>query len=255
MLRKGETPAHLGLGDDCIMPQCEQLLINLYQHWCDGRVHREHARRACEGNAMIAASLPAAHYYISGKPFKQPGVPKELSSKQRAEIATFGRVATRDDEDYSQIQGYSMEQWPLKDESVTGMRVVRPRDSASQRVAAGQLFGVRVPEAKGFMLAAVRWVQMLESGEVMAGLKALPGTPVPVGIRPTGLNAANEKYLQAFILPAVESLKAPDAVILPPGMFKAGRVLEVYAEGAWKIKLADMIERGADFERCTYYGA
>ncbi len=74
-------------------------------------------------------------------------------------------------------------------------------------------------------------------------------------MRNTGLNATNEKYQQAFVLPAVESLKAPDAVILPPGMFKAGRVLEVYAESAWRIKLVDMIERGADFERCTYGGA
>ncbi len=173
LLRKGETPAHLGLGEDCVMPQCEQLLINLYQHWCDGRVNRDHVRRPGTGNCSVAAGLPAAHYYISGKPFKQPGVAKELSSKQRAEIATFGRVATRDDEDYSQIQGYSLEQWQLKDESISGMRAVRPRDSSSQRVAGGQLVGVRVPESKGFLLAAVRWVQLLESGEVMAGLQGL----------------------------------------------------------------------------------
>ena len=51
------------------------------------------------------------------------------------------------------------------------------------------------------------------------------------------------------------SLSAPDTVILPPGMFKAGRVLEVFAESGWKIKLVDLIERGADFERCTYGGA
>jgi hypothetical protein len=32
-------------------------------------------------------------------------------------------------------------------------------------------------------------------------------------------------------------------------------VLEVLAESAWQIKLGDIIERGADFERCTYGGA
>jgi hypothetical protein len=37
-------------------------------------------------------------------------------------------------------------------------------------------------------------------------------------------------------------------------MFKAGRVLEVYADRAWQIKLIDIVERGADFERCTYGG-
>ena len=255
LLRKGETPAHLGLGEDCTQPGCEQLLINLYQHWCDGRINRDHSRRVGSGTVMAAASLPAAHYYIAGKPFKQPGVSKELTSKQRAEIATFGRIATRDDDDYSHLHGYAMEQWDLKDESVAGMRVVRARDSAGARVSPGQLHAVRAPDAKAFMLMSVRWVQMLESGEVMAGLRAIPGAPQPVGVRNTGLNAASEKYQQAFLMPAVESLKAPDTVIVPPGLFKAGRVLEVFAESGWKIKLADLIERGADFERCTYGGA
>ena len=254
LLRKGETPAHLGLGDDCMMPACEQLLINLYQHWCDGRIVRDHARRPGTGNVLIAGGIAAAHYYISGAPFKQPGVAKELSSKQRAEIATFGRLATRDEEDYSHIQGYSMEQWELRDESISGMRVVRPHDQRGQRVAPGQLFAARAADARSFMLTSVRWVQMLESGEVMAGLKTLPGTPMPIGIRHTGLNAVSEKYQQAFIMPGVESLKSPEAVILPSGLFKAGRVLEVYADQAWQIKLVDIVERGADFERCTYSG-
>jgi hypothetical protein len=255
LLRKGESPAHLGLGEDCTQPGCEQLLINLYQHWCDGRVARDHARRAGSGSVMIAASLPAAHYYISGKPFKQPGVATELTSKQRAEIATFGRIATRDEDDYSHLHGYSMEQWDLKDESLSGMRISRSREASSARVSPGQLFAVRAPDAKGFMLTAVRWVQMLESGDVMAGLRTIPGAPQPVGVRNTGLNATNEKYQQGFLMPAVESLKSRDSVILPPGTFKPGKVIEVFAETAWKIKLAEMIERGPDFERCSYGGA
>ena len=254
LLRKGETPAHLGLGEDCTQPGCEQLLINLYQHWCDGRINRDHTRRLGSGQVLVAAGLPAAHYYISGKPFKQPGVATELTSKQRAEIATFGRIATRDEDDYSHLHGYAMEAWELKDESLGGMRVVRTRDTRGGRVQPGQLYGVRAPDAKGFMLTAVRWVQMLENGEVMAGLRAIPGAPQPIGIRHTGLNAANEKYQQAIMMPGVESLKAPDTVILAPGMFKPGRVLEVYAESAWQIKLANIVERGVDFERCTYGG-
>ncbi|HEX4329176.1 MAG TPA: hypothetical protein VH105_20460, partial [Burkholderiales bacterium] len=80
LLRKGETPAHLGLGEDCMQPGCEQLLINLYQHWCDGRVNRDQVRRQGSGEVLVAATLPAVHYYISGKPFKQPSNAKELTS-------------------------------------------------------------------------------------------------------------------------------------------------------------------------------
>lgn len=254
LLRKGETPAHLGLGEDCTQPGCEQLLIGLYQKWCDGRINRDHARRQGTGDVLMAASLNAVHYYVSGKPFKQPNTQKELTSKQRAEIATFGRIATRDDDEHSVLQGFSMQQWEMRDESLSGMRLVRPRDTRGPRVAPGQLYGVRAADARAFMLTSVRWVQMLESGEVMAGLRAIPGTPQPIGVRNTGLNASNDPYQQALLVPAVESLKSPDSIILAPGMYKAGRVLEVWSERTWQIKLGDIIERGADFERCTYGG-
>ena len=34
LLRKGESPARLGLGEDCAQPSCEQLLVFLYRQWC-----------------------------------------------------------------------------------------------------------------------------------------------------------------------------------------------------------------------------
>jgi hypothetical protein len=34
LLRKGESPAKLALGEDCVQPSCEQLLVFLYRQWC-----------------------------------------------------------------------------------------------------------------------------------------------------------------------------------------------------------------------------
>ena len=255
LLRKGETPVNLGLGEDCVMPHCEQQLITLYQHWCDGRVDRNAARRPSTADALVAVGLEVMHYYLSGKPFKQPGVPIELTSKQRAEIATFGRIATRDDDDFSQIHGYAMEQWQLRDESLAGMRMVRAQAVRGNRIAAGTLLAARPTGAKVFMLGTVRWVQWLTDDQIMAGVRAIPGTPMPVGLRPTGINAAKEKFHQGFLVPAVEMLKTPDSVLMPAGWFKAGKVIEVHSDKPWRITLVDLIERGPDFERCTYGGA
>ena len=33
LLRKGESPARLALGEDCVQPSCEQLLVFLYRQW------------------------------------------------------------------------------------------------------------------------------------------------------------------------------------------------------------------------------
>lgn len=255
LLRKGETPVNLGLGEDCVMPHCEQQLITLYQHWCDGRVDRNAARRPSTSDALVAIGLEVMHYYLSGKPFKQPGVPTELTSKQRAEIATFGRIATRDDDEYSQMHGYSMEQWQLRDESLAGMSMVRAKAVHGHRIAAGTLLAARPAGAKVFMLGTVRWVQWLTDGQIMVGVRAIPGTPMPVGLRPTGINATKEKFHQGFLMPAVEILKTPDSVLMPAGWFKPGKVIEVDSDKPWRITLVDVIERGGEFERCTYGGA
>jgi hypothetical protein len=33
LLRRGESPAKLALGEDCVQPSCEQLLVLLYRQW------------------------------------------------------------------------------------------------------------------------------------------------------------------------------------------------------------------------------
>ena len=256
LLRKGETPANLGLGDDCTMPACEQQLINLYQHWCDGRVDRTQARRPASGDVLAAVGLEVMHYYISGTPFKQPGAgPEQLTSKQRAEIATFGRIATREEDDFSQIQGFAMEQWQLRDESMAGLRLTRAKDVRGQRIAPGTLLAVRAGETKTWMLGTVRWVQWLTGDSIMAGIRAIPGTPAPVALRQAGLNAAKEKFSQGFLAPAVAQLKTPDSVLMPAGWFKPGKVIDVEATTAYRITLIEVLDRGAEFERCTYGGA
>ena len=256
LLRKGESPANLGLGEDCTMPACEQQLIHLYQHWCDGRVDRTQMRRPASGNVLVAVGLEVMHYYVSGKPFKQPGAgPEQLTSKQRAEIATFGRIATRDEEDHSRIQGYAMEQWQLRDESMAGLRMVRAKGVRGQRIAPGTLLAARADGAKAFMLGTVRWVQWLTDDAIMAGLRAIPGAPAPVALRQAGLNAAKEPFVQGFLAPAVEQLKTPASVLMPAGWFKPGKVLEVQGDTAYRITLVELLERGPEVERCTYGGA
>ena len=68
-----------------------------------------HATRS-RRKAQLCAGIPAMHYYISGKIFRQPGEAKELTKAQREEIATFGRIATRQDDEYSMTHGYALEQ-------------------------------------------------------------------------------------------------------------------------------------------------
>jgi hypothetical protein len=252
LLRKGESPARLALGEDCVQPSCEQLLVFLYRQWCQLRTARGPERRRVSDVAQICTGIAAIHYFVSGQPFRQPRGSSALSQQEQAELATFGRVSTREDEKYSTIQGFAVEQWQLVDQSTQGLKVMRKAGESGRRYAHGQLVAVRPSDAKSFLLAQVRWLMNSETGDLYAGLKLMPGLPAAMAARPAGLNAANEKFVPALSLTGVEALNAPPSLILPAGWYKPKRVIDAYVESTVRVRLDGVLERGSDFERVAY---
>ena len=252
LLRKGETPQSLKLGDDCVQPFCEKTLLLLYRQWCEPNNTRDQARSSASNPAQVACSIAGIHHYISGLPFKQPGSARELSSKERQEIATFGRIATRAENDYSQIHGYAVELWMLLDESLTGLRMMRAADKPGMRLTQGQLVGIRPGNSRHFMLCAVRRLLSTREMDITAGVRIIPGVPQAVAVKPTGINAAAEKFIPALALPEVTALRSPASLLLPPGWFRAKRVIEVWHEAPQEVMLTTLLERGVDFERVSF---
>jgi hypothetical protein len=252
LLRKGESPAKLALGEDCVQPACEQLLVFLYRQWCIGKAQRAVERKAADIAAEVCTEIPGIHYYISGRVFKAPAQQGELTQKQREEIATFGHVVTREADDYSAQQGFAVESWQLQDESAQGMRLVRRAAEKGKRLAHGQLIGVRPTSGKQFMIGQVRWLMQGEKGDLHAGVKLLPGLPNAITVRPTGLNVNEDSWVPALYLAAVAALEEPASVIVPAGWYKPKRIVEIHMETTGKAMLTKVIERGSDFERVAY---
>ncbi len=252
LLRKGESPAKLALGEDCVQPSCEQLLVFLYRQWCQARPARASERKRVTDAAQACNDIAAIHYYISGKVFRQPGEAKELTAAEREQIATFGRVSTRDEDDYSVAHGFLLEHWQLLDESTQGLKMVRKAGSPGRRYTNGQLVGLRTADSRSFMLGQVRWLAQSDEGDLYAGVRLMPGLPAATAVRPTGLNVVNAKYAQALSLTAVAALNAPPTLVLPSGWYKPKRVVEVFVESALRVRLLEALERGADYERVSY---
>lgn len=252
MLRKGETPEALGLGEDLSPPSAEQLLLVLHRRWCEDFKPRTSGRRTSVTPAQVCTGLPAMHYFMSGKPFRQPGEVRELTKAQREEIATFGRIATRHEEEHGQLQGFVLEDWTVRDESLGGLRMERPVDGGSGRFVQQQLVAVRPSDAKSFMLGVMRWLSVSQDSVLRAGIQVLPGVPQPIAIRATGLNAVSQSYVQALMLPAVAVLQSPITLVLPAGWYRPKRVIEVYSDKLEQILLTGLIERGTDFERVSF---
>jgi hypothetical protein len=255
-LAEGAPPGELGLGSDCVMPGCAIVLEHAYQRWCKGVPLRKFERRPASGLCNLMGGVDIIHYQLSGKPFEQPGA--ALSSRQHDEIALFGQLATHHVPAFAKEAGFMVEEWRLLeewsqvDESATGLHVTRSLNQPGSRFGSGQLVAARLGQSKQFLLGWIRWVHVDAANTLHAGAHMFPGAPQVAAVRnrSSALNA--EKFRPAFLLPAVPALKLPSRIILPPGMFRADLVVEVFTASLSRCSLLRLLERGSDFECAAY---
>jgi len=250
-LQKGDAPEALGLGDDISATAAEQLLLLVYRLWCEGPRTRASTRRAVTVPAQLCTGLPAMHYYISGKPFRPPVGTQELTKEQGEELATFGRIATRQDDEHSMTHGFVLESWTIREESLEGLRIERGDGGGKGRFVQQQLIAVRPANAKSFILGVLRWLSVSDDFDLRTGVRILPGVVQCVAVRATGLNAMTEKHVQALLLPGVPALQSPATLILPPGWYRSKRIVEVFSDKPEQILLTGVVDRGVDFERLS----
>lgn len=255
LLRAGELPVQIGLGDEFSAAAAETQLIYLYQQWGENGIDRSFQRRASSGEVALVYELAAMHAILEGKPFVSPDDKLEVRGRTIDDFALFGRQAQHlqpAQPSGAPAQLPEPEPWQVIDESALGFRLLR-EVIAGGRLAHHQLLLLRSPAASSWLLATVRWVSQ-EDDELIAGVRVLPGMPQAVAVRATGLSpTGSHKYIPALLLPSVAALQSGPSLVLPTGWFKPGRVVETYCDGEpRRMKMTQLLERGADFERISF---
>jgi len=251
LLRKGETPAELGLGEDVTAALADTMLVMIYRRWCEDKQSRAHPRHGASGTAQTCAGMAAVYFFVTGRAFAAPAGSRPMSTKEHEEMATLGRLATRRDDDPATTPNYPLETWQIRDESASGLRLERVDPRASARLILGQLLGIRLADAKAFLLCTVKWLSVSTEFGLRIGLQILPGVPQGIAIKPAGANAAAEPFVQGFLLPAFAPLQAPETLVTPAGWFKPKREIEI-ADRPGRVRLVEVVDRGADFERVSF---
>ncbi len=253
LLGEGRTPAELQLGDDCVQPACENLLKSLYQRWCKGGAQRGSERQGNDASGRVIFGVEDIHYHLSGgKRLQQPAQHTIADlRREREEMATFGKVQTERTEIDDRPAPPIEDQWLIRDESATGLRLSRPVSAIGARVALGQLAAVEPPGAKHFFLGAVRWVMRDHSDRLQIGAHLMPGPALALPVRVQG-----EPWRHGFMLPPLAARSEPACVVVPTGTFRTDRVIEIRGGGIVKqIVLRRLLERGTDYERASYESA
>lgn len=250
-LGAGVSPQELKLGKNCTQPACELLLRQVYADWCKGgRPANNEASSPCE----LLAGIEAIHFQLSGKPFNPPRQSIYLGKRAHEELATFGHIATRAAEDAAAQPAHASENWQATTaRGVVDLQLRRPLAQPGNTLAAGRLIGVRQQHAPGWQLARINWIASDPgTASLRLGARLLPGTPQAIGVIRSIEGTNKTEHCRGFLLPAMPGLEQVATLLTPTGWFRPDLRLEIKAEPNQKARLTKLLERGADFERCTY---
>lgn len=249
LLKQNQTPEQLGLGNDARQPGCENLLMLLYLQWCRAGTVRQEVRQDAPQPARVCFGIPAAHFHLSGgRDFRQPG---ELTSRERQDLDTYGEIvsnvqnrAAPDDAKFETCQ--------ILNNSTSGFMCLQRNLEGRQRVSHNQFITVGTG-SNNFRTGIVQWRKQEDNGELFFGVRLFPGIPESVAARPANPNSAgSNRYERALLLPKMALPPTSATVILPHDWFESGRIIELYTDHKLILKLVSPLEKGYDFDRCTF---
>lgn len=247
------SPAQAGLGEDCTSGQCRRLLEHLARPWTQARAARKFKRHATSGIARVAAGFEAIHFFVSGKEFVQPESTRVYSRQEFDSLFVFRQMSdpTAQLQINQERQVERPDEWEVVNQSANGFRLMR--SIAGRKVSHGQVLAVCPHDGERYFLAQVTWLMQDRSHGLVAGIAALPGVPQAISARiVSGHTGQGEMYSRAFLLPSVPAVNPDQSLVLPQGWYQAGRIVEIFSETAWRVRLDHVLQEGPDFERVSF---
>lgn len=280
-LSAGASPQELKLGKHCQQPACQRLLQRVYRDWCKGG-HPDNLNLSSTASNSdhdldhtphcdLLTGLDEIHFQLSGRPFQPPRQSIYLGQQAHAELATFGH---RTGQQADQPPAQASERWLLSASDVVKLqlrRVLSVAPADNKPLMPGQLLGLRLAdEAAHWQLACLDWLacasdagsandaDTLHMRVLHAGVRLLPGKPQALTIIRKTDGSPQAEYARGFQLPALPGVAQDASLLLPSGWFRAALCIECIecglqgGERRQRVRLDELLERGANFERCRY---
>ena len=251
-VRNGELPARLGLGEDCRLPHCLDLIETVEKRWAKKDVQRKHERtpsvkvvHVVQGLDDILAQLkPGAKikrkpkgemlgYQVMG--YTVGGSPMEMNSQ--GEDALFEPV---------------LEQWIMENESVSGYGVTF-NPGAHNGLRIGTLIGLKPESTRHFLIGVVRRINKNPSSKTYVGIQTLCQTPIPVQLHTLAGEELARPYAEAVYLLEMPQAQIARSLLVGRTDFEPGRLLQLKAQGkAYTIRLQQSLEEAEDYHRVSF---
>ncbi|MGA0032512.1 MAG: hypothetical protein ACO3HA_04140 [Burkholderiales bacterium] len=243
---KTQTPDKLGLGP-IAREACEKLMLNLNISWLAPGTGRADERKPVSFNVLVSSTIAAMHFNISGKPFSPPDA--GLSSRARFEMAGFERVDGPSVGEAS-MRSRTLETWTVANQSASGILGMCRKPTDSTQLTHNQLLGLVAPNGNTY-LGFVQRLSVDANGAAWLGFRLLRVKAQAVAARESVNDAPYDRALLLEAGPGGE----PPTIIVAPGTWVAGRILDMHDGKPHKIRLTALIDRGSNFERAAYTAA
>jgi hypothetical protein len=248
LLKQGQTPGKLGLGEDAAQPGCENLIMLLYMQWCRAGTLRTEQRNATANPAEVCFGIADTYKLLRGE--DKDNQPAALSSRDKWELDNLG-FSMRMSTTARQAAIKKSEAWQILNQSASGFMCMLRETGGMMRMTHNQLLGIRLG-ADNTRLGTIQWMRVDSRNEFQCGVRLFPGKPQAIKVQPANFNLPGKQGLeQALLLPEVATPATPMSMILPAGWFQAGRLIEIQGEKKQVAKLLNLIERGTDFDRAS----
>ena len=178
-LKNGDLPARLGLGEDCRLPQCLELIELVENRWAKKDVQRKHERKP---NVKVVHVVQGLSDILSQL---KPGA--KIKRKPKGEMVGYqvmgytigGSPMDMNTQGNNDLFEPALEQWIMENESVSGYGVTF-NPSGNQGLKIGSLIGLKPESSRHFLVGIIRRINKNPTSKTYVGIETLSQTPIPV---------------------------------------------------------------------------
>jgi len=251
-LKNGELPARLGLGEDCRLPQCLELIETVERRWSKKDVQRKHERTP---NVKIVHVVQGLSDIIAQL---KPGAKIRRKKGETIGYQVMGLTVGGTPMD-SETQGNDhlfepvLEQWIMENESVSGYGVTF-NPSAQGGLRIGTLIGLKPEKTPHFLIGVVRRMNKNPSSKTYVGIETLCQAPIPVELHPLpGGESTPAPHTEAIYLLEMPQAQIERSLLLRCNSAQLGHLMQLKAQGkTYTIRLQKFIEENPDYCRVSF---
>ena len=251
-LKGGELPARLGLGEDCRLPLCLELIELVKNRWAKKDVQRKHERKP---NVKVVHVVQGLGDILSQL---KPGA--KIQRKPKGEMIGYqvmgytvgGSPMDMNTQGNNDLFEPALEQWIMENESASGYGVTF-NPSGHKGLKIGSLIGLKPESSRHFLIGVIRRINKNPTSKTYVGIETLSQSPIPVELNSLSDGDSRAQRASAVYLLEMPQAQVARSLLLARQDYEPGRLLQLKAQvKAYTIRLQNALEEAEDYSRVPF---